>query len=188
VYPDPPLLPTRDAERARALELEDFFDRRAGEAVRQWIYGSLMAEKAGRAAEALFALYPWKVRAVGKLVAPIIERAIRTRYRINRDTLVSARATVLDVADRLDKEVGGNPSRYLVGDSLSITDITAASLLSPVLMPVGSPYEALQSLMPASMAELQNLIRGRIAGQWIAERYRLDRGQKESLRGGERHE
>lgn len=187
VYPEPALLPADQANRARALDLEDLFDRRAGKSVRQWLYGCLMAEKHGKAAEVLFALYPPPVRLLGKVAAPFVERALRKMYRINREAVVAARATLLDLADRLENEVEGDPSRYLVGGSLSIADITAASLLSPLLTPPGSPYVELNRFMPASVRELQQAFAERPAGRWVAERYRRDRSKKSVLNGGESH-
>lgn len=176
-YPERPLLPKDPEARSRALEIEDFFDRKVGPAVRKWVYGELMRAGTGLAAEALLEAYPAPIRFVGKLGAPMLEREIRRMYRINHESVAAAREDILAGADRIEAETGGDPSRYLVGDALSIADITAASLLAAFVTPPGSPYKESSKLMLPTIAELRNAIRERPAGRWVAARYAGDRGR-----------
>lgn len=175
-YPDRPLVPKDPAKRERVLEIEDFFDKRVGTSVRQWVYGQLMRAKPGTAARALFMAYPRPVRIVGRVAAPVLEALLRRLYRINREGMERAVSFILAGADRIEAETGKDPSRYLVGDSLSIADIAAASMLGPVLAPHESPYSGTPVALPKAVAELREELRARPAGQWVAARYRHDRG------------
>jgi glutathione S-transferase len=94
-------------------------------------------------------------------------------YRITSDKTAAARQTVDTVVERIESELGGDPRRYLVGDRLSIADITGASLLAPVVAPPGSPWD-LPGPPPAVLAMREALV-ARPAGQWVLERYRVDR-------------
>lgn len=174
-YPDPPLLPRDEQARARALELEDFFDESMGLSMRQLLYGKLMEERPGSAAAALFKAYPLPVRLFGKLIAPGLEKAIQKRERIDQASIERARDIILRAADRLEQEIGGDPRRYLVGDSLTLADITAASLFAPLVAPPGSPYVAMLPSLPPYVDAVRRSLRERALGQWVVERYRRDR-------------
>ncbi len=140
-YPDTSLLPADAPSRARALELEGWFGLHAGRAVRQFMYGHVGA-RAGGMVEILFEPYPPAVRLAGKVAARLLEPAMKKKYRIDADGVAGARRTIDEALDRLERETGGDPARYLAGDALSIADITAASLLAPIVAPPGSPWAA----------------------------------------------
>ena len=174
-YPGPRLVPEGEAERARALELDEFFNRKAGESVRRWMYGELLNEGPGNAAAAMFAAYPAPVRVVGKLLAPRIEKELRRMYRINAESVEQGRKDVLEAAQRLEDETGGDPGRYLVGSSMTLADITAASTLAALVAPPDSPYASEPGSISRAVTELRRAMRERPAGRWVMERYRRDR-------------
>lgn len=173
-YPGPALVPKEEPERARTLELDDFFNRMAGQSVRRWIYGELLKEP-GNAAAAMFGAYPAPVRAVGKVMAPVIERELRKMYRIKPETIELGRQEMLQAAQRVEDETGGDPARYLVGGSLTLADMTAASTLAAIVAPPGSPYESEPGSASAAVREMRRAMRERPAGRWVVERYRRDR-------------
>jgi glutathione S-transferase len=177
-YPERPLVPREADRRERALELERWFGARAGVGVRQWMYGQLAA-RPGRIAERLFATQPARVRLVGKLVAPLLERAMRRKYRLDVRGIAEARRDIGEALDRLERETNGDPTRFLVGDELSIADITAASLLGPLVAPAGSPWAATSTStaadVPAPVLELRAELEKRPAWAWVQARYARDR-------------
>jgi glutathione S-transferase len=176
VYPERPLLPAGEAERARALELEEYFGKRAGRAVRIWMYGQFMANP-GSAAAVLFELYPAPQRFAGRVLAPLMELGIRKQYRIDRQRIEGAQKIIVEVFDRIERETGGDPDRYLIGESLSIADISAAALLGPLLTPPGSPWST--PLMAARetdpIRELKASLSARPGWAWAMARYTRDR-------------
>jgi glutathione S-transferase len=175
-YPERPLYPADEAARARALELEAYFGRRTGKAVRQWIYGHL-AERPGAMTEVVLEAYPSGVRRIGKVAAPLLERAMRSSYRLTREGVAAARASIFEALDRVERETERDPARYLAGDALSIADVTAASLLGPLVAPPGSPWAATAAAdrMPAPIAELRAELAQRPAWAWVVARYANDR-------------
>jgi glutathione S-transferase len=174
-YPEVPLLPADEPSRARALELEEWLGRHAGRAIRQWMYGQLGARPGGMV-EVLFAAYPPAVRFAGKMAARILEPAMKKQYRIDAEGIAKARRTIDEVLDRVERETGGDPARYLVGDALSIADITAASLLGPLLAPPGSPWARTAGPgAPAPIRELRTALASRPAWAWAHARYARDR-------------
>jgi glutathione S-transferase len=60
------------------------------------------------------------------------------RYGVKSDRAADlARAKILAAFDRLEAELDGRP--YLVGERFSVADLTAASLLYPMVQPPESP-------------------------------------------------
>jgi glutathione S-transferase len=175
-YPDRPLLPADDAARARALELEAYFGKRAGRAVRQWLYGHIGA-RPGAMAEVVFQGYPPTTQRIAALAAPLLERAMRKSYRLDAPGVARARQTIGEALDRLERETGGDPLRYLAGDALSIADIAAAALLGPLVAAPESPWAATATgdRTPEAVAALRAELGARPAWAWVRERYARDR-------------
>jgi glutathione S-transferase len=174
-YPERPLVPREASMRDRALELERRFGD-AGVRVRQWMYGQLAA-RPGSIAKRLFSTQTAGIRLVGELVAPVLERGLRRKYRLDDEGIAQARRDIGEALDRLEAETKGDPKRYLVGDELSIADITAASLLGPLVAPAGSPWAAARKTAdtPASVTELRAELSKRPAWAWVEARYAQDR-------------
>lgn len=174
-YPTPALLPPPGPERDRVLELEAYFDEAAGIHVRRWAYGHIIDGGANLGAM-MFGAYPTPQRWIGRLLVPIIKRVLRRQYRIYPDKVEQSRVKLLEGLDRLEREIGGDPSRYLVGSSLTIADITAAALYGPLVGAEGSPYAPRpEAPMPAPILELRKAVLDRPAGQWVLRRYQQDR-------------
>jgi glutathione S-transferase len=124
---------------------------------------------------ALFEAYPWPIRTAGKLIAPGIEEVMRAKEGIHPEGLERARVAILEAADRLERETGGDASRYLVGSAITLADITAASLFAPLVAPPESPYARIPSELPPEVHDMRRALRDRPAGKWVMERYRRDR-------------
>jgi glutathione S-transferase len=173
-YPTPALLPPPGPERDRVLELEEFFDD-VGIHARRWAYGHILDGNANLG-QLMFGEYPAPQRWIGKLMVPLVKRVLRRQYRIYPAQVEESRLKLLAGLDRLERETGGDPSRYLVGSSLTIADITAASLLSPIVSAEGSPYASRADLpKPKAIAQMADEVRARPAGQWVLRRYQQDR-------------
>jgi len=175
-YPTRPLVPTGEADRARVLELEAYFSKSAGRAVRQWLYGQLV-QTPGSVGAVMLERYPAPVRLVGRLIGKAIEGTLRKQYRLHPEGIAAARATLIEVFERIELETQSDPTRYLVGDALSIADITAAALLSPLVAPPGSTYDSKEgkahesAAIRAFRAELST----RPGWAWVLARYAGDR-------------
>jgi glutathione S-transferase len=180
-YPTPPLYPADPAERARALELEDFFDEQLAPYVRRLAF-SYVTQQGSK--EFLRGVLPDSSPLTIALLAPggfVTTRATRGRYGATEENRGEARAKILAAMDRLEAEVG--PSGYLVGDAFSVADLAAAALTTPLVRP---PER--QHLPPIAYPEpLQSFADGiaaRPAGQWVLDIYRRHRGVSAEVRRG----
>jgi glutathione S-transferase len=171
-YPERPLVSAAPDERAKSYAIEAEFDEGLGRDVRLWIYGTLALE---RGATSIWARYysGWS-RALVVLTRPILEPVVRRKYRMRPDSVATASQRLDEQIDALERMIEASASGYLVGKQLSVADIAAASLLAPLVVPAGSPWERLDD-MPAEIEERRERICERPAGRWVLERYRHDR-------------
>lgn len=171
----PALIPADGPERERVLELEAYFDEIAGKHGRRWMYAKLFASDAD-IKPLMFGAFSLPLRLVGHALFPLVKQVIRRQYTLTPDKVEESKAKMLEGLDRLEREIRGDPSRYLVGESLSIADITAAALYGLLVAAEGSPY-ALRpgEVMPPEIAEMRAAVRARPAGQWLLRRYQEDR-------------
>jgi glutathione S-transferase len=112
--PDPLLLPTDPVARRQALQIEDWLDESIGTATR-FVYYQFRS-KEGKSLDA-------------SLVSQVIIQVVRRQYGITERSAAAA-AKRLDLA--LDWLHDRWQSGYLVGNQLSVADLTAAALLSPL--------------------------------------------------------
>lgn len=171
----PALIPSSGPERERVLELEAYFDEVAGKHVRRWVYSKLFAS-GGDVKPLMFGAFPLPLRLFGHVLFPLIKQVIRRQYTLTPPKVEESRVKIQEGLDRLEREIQGDPSRYLVGASLSIADISAASLFSPLVAAESSPYAVRPGeVVPPEIAELRAAVLARPAGQWLLRRYKEDR-------------
>jgi glutathione S-transferase len=175
-YPSTPaLIPASGPERERVLELEAYYDETAGKHVRRWIYAKLF-ESGADLKRLMFGAFPAPLRLLGGLMLPVIKAVIRRQYKLVPPKVEESRVKMMEGLDRLERELQGDPSRYLAGDSLSIADITAAALYGPLVAAEGSPYAPHPGeVTPQELLDLRAAVLARPVGQWLLRRYQEDR-------------
>ncbi len=174
-YPQPPLYPADPEQRRRALALEDFFDEELGPHARLLPFHELSNEPA-MFAEVAAAAVPGLL---GKAKGPIglYARAYTgLRFGVRDDAAaIVARAKIVAALDRLESELEANGGgEFLVGDSFSVADLTAASLFYPVVGPDEGPLPA-DSPTPPRLEAFRNEIEQRPGYLWVEETFRRHR-------------
>jgi glutathione S-transferase len=176
-WPDPPLYPADPAERQRALELEDFFDEHCGHEIRRVMFDpmlrepDLMAEATGSDRRRGAGV----TRFLAPVISPVMDRAVRNTYDINPETAARGREAVEAAMDRIERERG--PSGYLVGDSFSVADLTAAAILSVLVRPPEFPYHQVDPARdPEDLKRWRDTLTERPAFKYVLEMYARHRG------------
>ena len=170
--PEPALYPADDAERRRALALEDFFDEELGPHVRRALFHELLPETEFAAAAFTQGCGP-ATRRLYRALFPALRVAMNADMKIDAASAARSREKVLAALDRLEAEL--RPSGYLAGDRFSVADLTAAALLAPVVLPPEFPYPP-PGPLPAPVARWRDAFADRRALRWTAEMYRRHRG------------
>ncbi len=170
-WPEPPLYPEDEELRTRALELEDFFDEELGPDIRRAVYQELLARP-----DLVRPLFengqPLAARAMLRASWPFLLRGMRSSMELNPEAAERSRAKTEAALDRLEQEL--SPSGYLVGDSFTVADLTAAALLYPIALPPEFPYPMVPDV-PDSAREFVQSLRNRPGGQWVADMYHRHR-------------
>jgi glutathione S-transferase len=176
-FPDPPLYPADPRKRMRALELEDYFDRELGPTIRRLVWHELRGdpERLGTiAARAAPVFSKWAATPY----AHLLSAGTGLRYRANSEHAAQrATSMVLTVLDRLEAELGDR--EYLVGDQFSVADLTAASLLYPIVLPEQAPKQVRE--MPERYEQLRASLSSRRGYRWVEDIYATHRGESDSL-------
>jgi glutathione S-transferase len=172
-HPDPPLYPADLGERARALELEEFFDEELAPHIRRALFAEVTRDREAFA----WAAAPSAGRAVHagfKGTAVVGGPLLRMRYGINPETAEQGWDKVHAAMDRLESELGGR--EYLVGDSFTVADLTAAALFFPLVRPAEAEYMVPDPL-PEAFMRRRDALASRPGFQWVQDMYRRHRGE-----------
>ncbi len=170
-WPRPPLYPSGEEDRRRALELEEFFDEELGPHIRRAVYHELLPHP-----ELVIPLFSHGQKLPARLLVrttfPMMRFGMRKAFSIDPETAERSRAKTVIAMDRLEQEIGA--SGYLVGGSFSVADLTAAALFYPVVQPPEFPYPSVTE-PPASAREFLDSLAQRPGGRWVTEMYRAHR-------------
>jgi glutathione S-transferase len=112
-------------------------------------------------------------------VARIFPTFYRLRHKISDRGLENDRAAVSAALDRIERQRDG--CSYLVGASFSVADLTAASLLSPLLQPPEIQYP-LRVELPPDIRDYRAALLGHPAARWALDIYRQHRGSSMEVR------
>ena len=168
--PEPPLYPADPAERHRALELEDFFDEELGPHIRRLAFEHLLEDR--EQVNDLLARGNERVTRVLDPGYPMLRRVLRARYGVNSERAERGLAKTRAALDRIEAERDGRD--HLVGAGFTVADLTAASLLGPLLQPPELQY--MVERIPPSLEEIRAELLAHPASEWASSIYRRYRG------------
>jgi glutathione S-transferase len=174
LHPEPALYPIDAEERARAIELEDWFDENLGPHARLLPFYELIQEPAVFAELAAESV-PGPLGKVKPVVGAYARAYTSVRWGANSgEDAARARDAIVAAFDKLEAELERGEGEFLVGDSLSVADITAASLFYPVVMPPEGPLDPSLPRPPAFERFRQGL-GNRRGFKWVEETFRRHR-------------
>jgi glutathione S-transferase len=169
-FPEPPLYPADPDQRRRALELEDWFDEQLGAQIRLFAWHEAIEDPDAmqRFAE------PLVPRPLRRFATPVSGLFLNLRFGAkDAEAAENARGKVLAALDRLEGELEASGGDYLVGDSFTVADLTAAALFYPLVTPPEGPR------LPESGAEgfedFRAPLKERAGYRWVEEMFRRHR-------------
>ena len=171
-FPELPLYPKDPEQRKKALELEEFFDEELGAHVRTFLVNGLFEHSPQATADAFcVGASPWHNRTLRLFFRGFVPYYC-WRHNINQQSIVLGREKVVKAVEKLEQELDGK--QYLVGDSFSVADLTAAALFYPLAIPDEYPYQ-FSPLAKQVIQELTEPFQQSKIISWITQIYRLHR-------------
>lgn len=171
-FPEPPLYPDDAAARGRALKEAAWFDDQVGADMRRLLYAAHL-EVGGALTARMSTEGHSRAAYVGFRVAwPLLKPVICWNMGIDEATVARAKERMPSFFERVERAL--SPAGYLVGDAFSVADLTAAALLSPLVMPT-ELGEARLSDPPPMWLALRESVAGREGFHWVARMYEQHR-------------
>lgn len=161
----PPLYPGDRAARDRALELEDLLDEQLGPNIRRAWFEQLLRHP-DYAAEAMTSAEPERTRRRYRRWFWLVRFAMRRSMRLSVKRAAASWDITAAMLDRIAGEIGA--SGYLAGDEFSVADLTACSLMAPVLPGPACPL-APDVEMPDELEAFRARVADHPAVAWAAE-------------------
>lgn len=171
-FPEPALYPSDPEQRQRALELEEFFDEELGPHIRQLAFHELANDPE------LFEILiertvPGPLTRMGNGAVSYARTFTGLRFAArSEETAERSRAAVLAALDHLEVEL--DDGDYLVGDSFSVADLTAAALFYPLVLPEGGPVPT-DLPAPQGMERFRAPLTERPGYRWVQRTYERHR-------------
>jgi glutathione S-transferase len=178
-WPDPPLYPADPAERARVLELEDYFDEELGPATRLLFIHHALPD-AGLMLGAFVPDVTGPRRLLMRAAFGRVRPRVKEMLGIDDDSVATAWEQIEEAGRRFRAELG--PGGYLVGNSFTVADLTAAALVGPVVAPAQWQYPQPQR-DHLRLAPVLDAIDTAGLGEWARDIYARHRGASAALSG-----
>lgn len=173
-YFDRPLYPSKPDERLRALELEEWFDENLGPHARLLPFHDLI-EEPDLFAEVAVESVPAPLAKAKPLVGAYARAYTSLRWGANDDEDAErAREGIVAALDKLEDELARGDGEFLVGRSLSVADITAASLFYPLVVPPEGPLSP-DLPRPPAFDRFRSELSDRRGYHWVADTFRQHR-------------
>ena len=173
-YPDPSLYPSDADERARALELEDWFDENLGPHARLLPFYELNQEPE-IFAEVAAAAVPGPLGKAKPVVGAYARTYTSLRFNANSsESAARAREGIIAALDKLEGELEQGDGEFLVGDGFSVADLTAASLFYPLVVPPEGPLRT-DLPRPPALERFRESLKDRRGYKWVEDTFRKHR-------------
>jgi glutathione S-transferase len=171
---DRPLYPSKPDERSRALELEDWFDENLGPHTRLLPFYELIQEPK-MFGEVAAENVPGPLAKVKPVVGAYGRIYTSLRWGANKsEDAQRARDGIVAAFDKLESELEKGDGEFLVGDRLSVADVTAASLFYPIVVPPEGPLSP-DLPRPAAFESFRQSLSNRPGWHWVEETFRRHR-------------
>lgn len=171
-YPEKPLYPADPEVRGEALALQARFDESVGPAIRTALFSVLVSE--GGYLTRMFARdAPTLVRLAYRATFPLARGLIaRGNGVTDPDNVARAFETTIRTLDEVAEQT--RATGYLCGDSFTVADLTAASLLAP-LVELDHPDMMRPKPVPAALTVFYTRWHDHPAVAWVRGQYAAHR-------------
>ncbi len=171
-FPEPPLYPSDDRQRARALEIQQWFDG-IGAPLRRAAFFNMLDDTEYSARRFAHSLPEWQQQLYVRAF-PAIRAIMRADMRISAKGAEEGYARTAEGLDFVARNSAA--TGYLVGDRFSVADLTAATILMATCLPPEFPVPTPEPRPPGWQRWL-DCWKGHPGCDYVRRMYREHRGQ-----------
>ena len=114
----------------------------------------------------------------------VFRAAVKKMYRASPEYIPVVTSRLSELLDQAEVHVLARRSRFLIGDQLSLADISLCSMLAPVLAPAESPWASIRDVpVNEALVTARMTLAGRPLGQFVYEIYENHRNASGNWRG-----
>jgi len=185
IAPDPALFPAADNDRQQVLEIEDWLDEQVVRPCARMNYSFLSEQP--NAFLAYFSNGLSRTQKLGMALIrpklPGLVKQFREERELSREAAKGYHREIDAAFERIERMVAESGSRYLVGDSFTAADLTAACTLGLGLRLAGTPWEVTDAerraypggVEPDELLDFRAELAGRPTADWVAGLWRNHR-------------
>ena len=126
------------------------------------------------------------LRQFEKISKPILKSLVSTNYKLNPEKVAQSKLRMTELITDLNLKLIENQGRYLVGDRLGLADIAVCSILAPLLLIKGTPWELENDDIEQFSGELKeyhDYLLDLPLGQYVQRIYATERNARVDWRG-----
>ena len=162
-------LKSLSSDNTQVLEIEKRLDEKLGVHIRRWFYSEAIIETPERVKPIFMHQLPLLEKLKLNLTWPVIRNLMKKRMDLGFDQGIESMNIVKNEIDWIETMISDSSS-YLVGNQLTRADITAASLLAPLVRPQQYYCSKLMDFPPRVKQE-STLLEKRLFWSWTNEKF-----------------
>ena len=169
--------------REQALEI-DKFSGELGVHVRRWSLAQALS--VGDHPLEIMIGEQGYLRQFEKISKPILKSLVSSNYKLNPQKVAKSKVRMTELITDLNQRLIDNQGRYLVGDRLGLADIAVCSILAPLLVIKGTPWELENDdieQFTGEVKEYHDYLLDLPLGQYVQRIYATERNARVDWRG-----
>ncbi len=169
IFPEKSLSPSDANHKKEALELEEYFDQEIGVHLRRYFYHTLL-NYPKMILPMILSSTPWYGAFAYTASFPVVRKLMKKGMNIHAESAARSAVRLDEALKRLDAQIQGHD--FLVGNTFSRADITAASLLAPFCFPPQHTVQWPDSQgLPEPLASFRKEREDRPFFKWVLKMY-----------------
>ncbi|HEO1799977.1 glutathione S-transferase family protein [Acinetobacter baumannii] len=180
-YPEHALLRRDEQLRQQTLKIDSLADE-LGVHVRRWALAHTLAQ-GDHALEIMMGEQGY-LRQFEKISKPFLKTLVKKNYKLEEELVSQSKGRMDELINELNHYLIENQARYMVGDRLSLADISVCSMLAPLLEIKGTPWEREEDgEVSPDWSNYQKYLLDLPLGQYVLRIYQTERNARVDWRG-----
>lgn len=182
-YPEHALFRRDETLNQQILKL-DSIAQELGEHVRRWLFSFILNQHEKSSALDIILGEKGMLRNFEKLSVPTLKFALKRIHQISPAKVMESKQRIDQILAQFNEILIENGGRYLVGDRLTLADISVCSMIAPLLMIEGTPWEIQdQAELQPELLHYHETVLTMPIGQYVKRIYETERNARIDWRG-----